>query len=60
MGQGPITRRQLLSAILDSRNVTSVDVREIVFEPGQETGRHKHPCPVFGFIAEGDALLEVR
>jgi len=60
MAQQTITRRPLLSAVLNNKNVTSVDVREIVFEPGQETGLHKHPCPVFGYIAEGEALFQVK
>ncbi len=60
MSQSTIVRRPLLSADLNNRNVTRVDVREIVFEPGQETGLHKHPCPVFGYIAEGEAVLEVQ
>lgn len=60
MTQRTITRRPLLSTTLDNKKVTSVDVREIVFEPGQETGLHKHPCPVFGYIAEGEAVLEVK
>jgi quercetin dioxygenase-like cupin family protein len=37
-----------------------VNVREITFAPGQQTGRHKHPCPVIGFVVEGTALLEVE
>ncbi len=60
MAQQTITRRPLLSAALKNKTVTAVDVREIVFEPGQETGLHKHPCPVFGYIAEGEAVLEVK
>jgi len=60
MAQQTITRRPLLSAALNNKTVTSVDVREIVFEPGQETGLHKHPCPVFGYVAEGEAVLEVK
>jgi len=61
MSLGTITRRQLLTTtLLPNKSVTSVDVREIVFEPGQETGLHKHPCPVFGYVAEGEAVLEVR
>lgn len=59
MSQTKITRKQLLAAPLHGKTVTSVDVREIIFEPGQETGLHKHPCPVFGYIAEGEAVLEV-
>jgi quercetin dioxygenase-like cupin family protein len=55
-----IVRRQLLSVPLDNKNVTSVEVREINFEPGQETGRHRHPCPVLGYIVEGMALVQVE
>jgi len=35
-------------------------VREIEFAPGQQTGRHLHPSPVVGYIAEGAALLQVE
>ena len=55
-----IVRRPLLKAQLESVQVTQVDVREITFQPGQETGRHVHPCPVFGYIAEGTAILQVE
>jgi quercetin dioxygenase-like cupin family protein len=60
MAQQTIERRPLLFAVLKNKTITSVDVREIVFEPGQETGLHKHPCPVFGYIAEGEAMLEIK
>jgi quercetin dioxygenase-like cupin family protein len=60
MAQQTITRKPLLSAALKNKTVTSVDVREITFQPGQETGLHKHPCPVFGYIAEGEAVLQVK
>ena len=55
-----IMRRPLLSVPFENRNVTSVEVREISFEPGQETGRHRHPCPVFGYIVEGAAVVQVE
>jgi quercetin dioxygenase-like cupin family protein len=55
-----IVRKQLLSVPFENKNVTSVEVREIVFEPGQETGRHRHPCPVLGYIVEGSAVLQVE
>ncbi|MGO9517620.1 MAG: cupin domain-containing protein [Candidatus Korobacteraceae bacterium] len=55
-----IKRTPLLATILQNKIVTSVDVREIIFEPGQETGLHRHPCPVFGYIVEGEAVLEVQ
>jgi quercetin dioxygenase-like cupin family protein len=60
MVQQTILRTPLLSAALQNKTVTSVDVREIKFGPGQETGLHKHPCPVFGYIAEGEAVLEIK
>ena len=55
-----IVRRQLLSVPFDNRNVTSVEVREIDFEPGQETGRHLHPCPVLGYVVEGSAVIQIE
>jgi quercetin dioxygenase-like cupin family protein len=60
MGEKTIVRKLLLSADLHQKTITKVDVREIIFEPGQETGLHRHPCPVFGYIAEGEAVLEVQ
>ena len=60
MSNSTIIRKPLLNVPLDSKTVTSVDVREITFARSQQTGRHKHPCPVIGFIAEGTALLEVE
>jgi quercetin dioxygenase-like cupin family protein len=55
-----IERRPLLTAAIGGRNVTSVDVREIQFQPGQETGRHLHPCPVVGYIVEGTAVFQIE
>lgn len=60
MSEQTIIRRPLLSTELHNKTVTRVDVREIVFQPGQETGLHKHPCPVFGYIAEGEAILQIE
>src|SRR3984885_8934787 len=55
-----ILRKPLLKATLPKRQVTAVDVREITFQPSQQTGRHKHPCPVIGYIAEGAAVLQIE
>lgn len=55
-----IQRKELLSVALDHKRITSVEVREIVFEPGQLGGRHKHPCPVVGHILKGTAVLEIE
>jgi quercetin dioxygenase-like cupin family protein len=55
-----IQRKHLLNAEMDPRNLTAVDVREIRLEPGQQTGRHLHPCPVAGFIREGAATFQIE
>jgi quercetin dioxygenase-like cupin family protein len=60
MMQKQIDRKQLIHVTMDHRTVSSVDVRQITFEPGQETGKHTHPCPVVGYIARGAALLQVE
>ena len=60
MSQHTITRKELLRAPIGSRTVATVDVREIAFAPGQQTGRHLHPCPVVGYIAEGAATLQIE
>jgi quercetin dioxygenase-like cupin family protein len=55
-----VQRKQLLTAVLGNRNVTSVDVRKISLEPGQQAGRHIHPCPVLGYIVEGTAICQIE
>jgi quercetin dioxygenase-like cupin family protein len=60
MTQQTIARKQLLLATLGSRNLTSVDVREIRMEPGQQAGRHLHPCAVVGYITQGTAVFRVE
>jgi quercetin dioxygenase-like cupin family protein len=60
MAEAAIQRRQLMHAILGSRTLTSVDVREISLQPGQMAGRHLHPCPVVGFILAGTALYQIE
>jgi len=60
MTQKQIERKPLIKVSMDRRTVSSVDVRQITFEPGQETGKHTHPCPVLGYISKGAALLQVE
>jgi quercetin dioxygenase-like cupin family protein len=60
MNQQTIQRKQLLTAVLGNRNVTSADVREIRLEPGQQSGRHLHPCAVLGYIIAGTAVYRVE
>jgi len=54
-----IVRKQLPYAATGASALTSVDVREIHFEPGQQTGRHLHPCHVFGYIVKGTAQFQI-
>jgi quercetin dioxygenase-like cupin family protein len=60
MSQPAIERQQLLSAVLESRKVSRVDVRRITLVPGQAAGRHLHPCPVVGYIASGTAFCQIE
>jgi len=60
MMQKEIDRKPLIKVSMDRRTVSSVDVRQITFEPGQETGKHTHPCPVMGYIAKGAVLFQIE
>ena len=60
MSARAVERRQLLTAMLGSHRVTSVDVREVRLGPGQRTGRHLHPCAVLGYIVAGAANYQVE
>lgn len=60
MPRPTIQRKQLLAAALGSRNVSDVDIREITLEPGQQSGRHLHPCAVVGYIASGNAHMQIE
>jgi quercetin dioxygenase-like cupin family protein len=56
----PIVRKELGVAEIGARTVGKVDAREIEFKPLQETGLHKHPCPVVGYIVSGTVSFEVE
>ena len=60
MSPTAIQRKQLLKALLHNRNVTAVDVREITLDPGQQSGRHLHPCAVLGYIVSGTAVYQIE
>ena len=55
-----ISRKELLKTALAGHAVTDVDVREITLEPGQQSGRHLHPCFVVGYIASGQAHMQIE
>jgi quercetin dioxygenase-like cupin family protein len=31
---------------------------EIVLQPGQQTGWHRHPVPLFGYVLEGELTVD--
>jgi quercetin dioxygenase-like cupin family protein len=55
-----ILRKELLKTALCGHNVTDVDIREITLAPGQQAGRHLHPCAVVGYIASGSAQMQIE
>ncbi len=60
MSAQTIQRREPLTAILGESRVTSADVREIRLGPGQQGGRHLHPCAVLGYIVTGTAMCQIE
>jgi len=55
-----IYRKPLFTAVLEqAKKVGKVEIKEIVFQPGQKTGLHFHPCPVVGYIAEGIVAFQI-
>ncbi len=60
MPDDEIVRKVLLTQPIPVREVRTVDVREITLSPGQKAGYHRHPCPVFGLIKSGEALIQIE
>ena len=45
--------------ISPDKNVTSVSVVRIDYQPAQRTGRHLHPMPVIGYVLEGSFVVKI-
>ena len=60
MASDEIVRKVLLTQPIPAKRVRTVDIREITLKPGQKAGYHRHPCPVFGLIMSGQALVQVE
>jgi quercetin dioxygenase-like cupin family protein len=54
-----IIRKNLLTADLNEKRVTKVEVREITLQPGQKAGKHLHPCPVTGYVSKGAVSFQI-
>lgn len=58
--QQKIVRKELYKANIGTQPISTVDVREIVFQPKQITGLHRHPCPVVSYVVEGTIRFQIR
>jgi Uncharacterized conserved protein, contains double-stranded beta-helix domain len=56
-----IIRKDLLTAAIAGRkDVARVEIKQIDFAPAQQTGLHRHPCPVVGYVARGSIRFQVE
>ncbi len=60
MAEDPVMRTDLMTAFLDGRSVSRVDIKQITLSPGQAAPRHYHPCPVVGYVAAGTLLFQAE
>lgn len=58
--QNKMSRNKLLDVALEKQAVSSVKSVEIGFPPGQKGPRHKHPCPVVGYVISGSIIYQVE
>jgi quercetin dioxygenase-like cupin family protein len=58
--QQKIVRKELYKANIGTQPISMVDVREVVFQPKQMTGLHRHPCPVISYVVEGTINFQIR
>ena len=58
--QQKIVRKELYRANIGTQPISTVDVREVVFQPKQMTGLHRHPCPVISYVVEGTIRFQIR
>lgn len=56
-----IVRKDLLTAAIAGRkDVARVEIKQIDLTPAQQTGVHRHPCPVVGYVARGSIRFQVE
>jgi len=58
--QPTIVCKELYKANIGAQPISVVDVREIVLQPKQMTGLHRHPCPVVSYVVEGAITFQIR
>jgi quercetin dioxygenase-like cupin family protein len=52
----PITDTMILKVLVNTPGISNKDVQmEVVtFSPGSSSSAHRHPCPTFGYLLEGE------
>lgn len=60
LAQQKIVRKELYKANIGAQTISTVDVREIVLEPRQKGGLHRHPCPVINYVVKGVIRFQIR
>ncbi|HZY37183.1 MAG TPA: cupin domain-containing protein [Mucilaginibacter sp.] len=53
---GNITEKYLLQQFLNENGITNkeVQIEVVTFPPGSASPAHRHPCPTFGYVLEGE------
>jgi quercetin dioxygenase-like cupin family protein len=54
----PLKRTPLIDQTLPPSSVREIKGGEVVFAPGQPTGRHFHPVPVVGIVTRGSFIFQ--
>jgi quercetin dioxygenase-like cupin family protein len=60
LAQQKVVRKELYKANIGTQTISTVDVREIVLQPEQKGGLHRHPCPVISYVVEGAIRFQIR
>jgi quercetin dioxygenase-like cupin family protein len=56
----PVSRKDLLTALLAATPVSKVQIQEITMQPGVNAPLHLHPCPTVGLITEGVISFQIE
>jgi quercetin dioxygenase-like cupin family protein len=60
-GTSPVVRKSLLTAQIEGgKAVERVEIKEIEMLNPMKGGLHLHPCPVVGYIVEGQILFQIE
>ena len=53
---GQITEKYLLNQLLNENGIANkeVQIEVVTFPPGSASPAHRHPCPTFGYVLEGE------